>query len=268
MPELAEVEFYRKQWDCGLGQRVERVHLHASARVFRDSKPRVIRKALPGCVFRESRTHGKQLLFGFEPGVWLSAHLGMTGMLVTGAADHQPEKHDHLVLFQAERALIFRDARKFGHIRIDRGEKPPAWWAELPPEVHSREFTEELVASFLARRPKSAIKAVLLDQAGFPGIGNWMADEILWRVQLHPATRCREIPRATSRQLWQEVRRVSLEALSIVGTDWGDFPDNWLFNHRWKDGGICPRYACKEPLVRKELRSRTTCWCPKCQAPM
>ena len=35
---------------------------------------------------------------------------------------------------------------------------------------------------FLARHPKLPMKAVLLLQPGFPGVGNWMADEILWRA--------------------------------------------------------------------------------------
>ena len=30
------------------------------------------------------------------------------------------------------------------------------------------------------------VKAVLLMQERFPGIGNWMADEVLWRAAIHP----------------------------------------------------------------------------------
>ena len=45
----------------------------------------------------------------------------------------------------------------------------------------------EKVADFLQRRARAPIKAVLLMQERFPGIGNWMADEILWRAAIHPA---------------------------------------------------------------------------------
>ena len=31
MPELAEVEWYRKQWDAGLGNKIVDVRLHAQA---------------------------------------------------------------------------------------------------------------------------------------------------------------------------------------------------------------------------------------------
>ena len=37
-------------------------------------------------------------------------------------------------------------------------------------------------------------------------------------------------------------------------------PDAWLFNHRWRDGGRCPRTG--RPLVRAEVGGRTTCWSP------
>jgi len=46
MPELAEVEYYRRQWDPGLRQKVLRVQLHAGKRIFRGSNPREIVRAL------------------------------------------------------------------------------------------------------------------------------------------------------------------------------------------------------------------------------
>jgi formamidopyrimidine-DNA glycosylase len=51
----------------------------------------------------------------------------------------------------------------------------------------------------------------------------------------------------------------------VIAPAWGDAPDSWLFNHRWKAGGRCPREGCDEPLKRETIRGRTTCWCPRCQ---
>ena len=42
MPELAEVEFYRRQWDPGVGAKVLAVKLHARKRIFRGSNTREI----------------------------------------------------------------------------------------------------------------------------------------------------------------------------------------------------------------------------------
>jgi formamidopyrimidine-DNA glycosylase len=40
-------------------------------------------------------------------------------------------------------------------------------------------------------------------------------------------------------------------------------PASWLFQHRWKPGGSCPR--CQSGLARATIASRTTAWCPSCQ---
>jgi len=44
-----------------------------------------------------------------------------------------------------------------------------------------------LMEQFLTRHGRAPIKAVLLLQSGFPGIGNWMADEILGNRKSIPA---------------------------------------------------------------------------------
>lgn len=266
MPELAEVEFYRKQWDPGCDSQILKVDLHPSARVFRDTDPAQLAKGLTRSVLVSSEAHGKQMLFRFSPEGWLSLHLGMTGSMHLAAQDHQPEKHDHLVLRQTERSLIFRDPRLFGRVVYYPGPEVPAFWKALPPAILSRSFTQKRLEAFLSRHPKSVIKALLLDQQGFPGIGNWMADELLWRIGLHPATRCAEIPSARVPQMWRELKALCRVSLDTIGVDWSDPPDSWLFNHRWKDGGICPRRGCRIELIRETIRGRTTCWCPRCQA--
>src|SRR5258706_15942205 len=70
MPELAEVEFYRREWRCGLRARIEAVRLHADKRIFRGIAPGLLQKSLPGSRLLESEAHGKQLLFRFSNGGW------------------------------------------------------------------------------------------------------------------------------------------------------------------------------------------------------
>src|SRR6187551_3300322 len=102
MPELAEVEYYRKKWDPGLGERIVAVQLHAQKRVFRGSNPRELRRALTGTRLLKSIARGKQMLFCFSGGNWLGLHLGMSGTLRCEAAGYRAEKHDHLVLQQKQ----------------------------------------------------------------------------------------------------------------------------------------------------------------------
>ena len=91
MPELAEVEYYRRQWDPGVGQEILRVQLHAGKRIFRESNPREIVRALAGSRFLRSSSWGKQMLFEFSGGNWIGIHLGMTGTLRIEAPWVRPE---------------------------------------------------------------------------------------------------------------------------------------------------------------------------------
>ncbi len=267
MPELAEVEYYRKQWDPGIGETVERVRTHPTARVFRDTPAAAIRRGLEGTRFLASQAHGKQMIFAFSGGAWLGLHLGMSGELKTASPNSLPEKHDHLILVLESISLVFRDPRMFGKVTLERTDdgEPPVWWRELPPQPLDPGFTKTRVRDFVRRFPKTPVKTLLLDQRGFPGIGNWMADEICWQMRIAPHDPAGGLDESTLDVLWKTTRRISREALRIIGTDWGDPGDTWLMNHRWRDGGICPRRGCRTELVRADLRGRTTCWCPKCQ---
>lgn len=263
MPELAEVEYYRKQWDVGLRRRIDAVQLHARKRIFRGTDTRALVRELTGSRLVQSTARGKQMVFRFSGGSWLGIHLGMTGALRIEPAGFRPEKHDHLVLQQAKRALVFRDPRQFGRVRFYHGEGTPEWWSEASPEIGSTAFNTRYVAEFLARHRRAPIKAVLLLQSGFPGIGNWMADEILWRARIAPSTPSGDLTATERAALRRATRFVSREALRIIGPDDGDLPNSWLIHHRWKPGGVCPRDAT--PLARGTIGGRTTAWCPKCQ---
>lgn len=268
MPELAEVEFYRRQWDPGMGERVAWVRTHPAARIYRDVPAAAVERGLAGRRFLGGRAHGKQMLFEFSGGAWLGLHLGMSGELDVAPPDHEPGRHEHLVLALGPLSLVFRDPRMFGRLGLDlvEADGPPRWWRELPPQPLDPGFTTAHLGRFAKRFPKTPLKTLLLDQRGFPGIGNWMADEICWQLRLHPATPAGALDDGHFAALRRTARRVCREALRVIGTDWGDMPDSWLMNHRWRDGGTCPRRDCRSGLLREDLRGRTTCWCPRCQA--
>jgi formamidopyrimidine-DNA glycosylase len=263
MPELAEVEYYRKRWDCGRGEEILRVQAHHGKRVFRGLAVAQLKKELTGAVFTRSEARGKQLLFRFSGDRWLGLHLGMTGKLSAAPPDFHPGKHDHLVLYQRARALVFHDPRVFGRVRFASQSTAPPWWESLPSAITSREFTRQRLASFLRRHRKLSIKPTLLLQSGFPGVGNWMADEILWRAGLEPRRAAGSLSGNEVRALWRSLRFVCRGAMNHVSTDFSDPPRGWLFHARWKPGGHCPIHHTV--LVRESIGGRTTAWCPHCQ---
>ncbi len=263
MPELAEVEFYRKQWSPGLGQTIEKVLLHPKARIFREADSTAIGKALKGSRLVDSLAHGKQMCFRFSNDSWLGIHLGMSGRLQTAHPEIVPSRHEHLVLVTDKLALVFTDPRMFGKVLHDRSASPPVWWAGLPPQPQESAFDRKRFREILSRHPRQPLKALLLDQESFPGVGNWMADEILWRARIHPASRPLELSAYKRGQLFGKVKEVCADALRVIGTDWGNPPDSWLFNHRWKRGGTCP--VSGQPLEFITVGGRTTCYSPAIQ---
>jgi formamidopyrimidine-DNA glycosylase len=268
MPELAEVEFYRKRWDAAAGEKIVAVHLHPAAKIFRGTEVDSLRRGLLGANFESSLAAAKQMLFRFSGDAWLGIHLGMSGELRVEAPDYVPNKHDHLVLVTARHALVFTDPRMFGRVQFHQGAEPPRWWTHIAPAILSPKFTVKAVAEFLRRRGRAPIKAVLLMQERFPGIGNWMADEILWRAVIHPKRLAGSLQPAEIRTLWRECRRVCRLALDTIAGRGRTLPrdlnvkipDSWLFNHRWEAGGRCPRTGAR--LMREEVGGRTTCWSP------
>jgi formamidopyrimidine-DNA glycosylase len=268
MPELAEVEFFRKRWSAGHRAKVLAVHVHAGKKVFRGCDPREISRRLTGTRLLGSQTAAKQMLFRFSGHHWLGVHLGMTGELRVEPPGYVATKHDHLIFVQQQRQLVFNDPRMFGGILFHHGKTAPAWWTKIAPAILSPEFTIKAVQDFLRRRARTPIKAVLLLQERFPGIGNWMADEVLWRAAIHPQRPAGALTTAEVRTLHHVCRQVCRGALRTIAGQGAYLPPDlnahiprtWLFWHRWADGGRCPR--TKQPLCRAEIGGRTTCWSP------
>lgn len=269
MPELAEVEFYRKRWHlAAVGQTVSAVRAHAAKKIFREAPAPRIRRGLQGATLVSSQTAAKQMAFRFNNGAWLGIHLGMTGELTSAALGHRAGKHDHLVIDCDEVSLVFTDPRMFGGVRFHPGPEAPDWWSRIAPDLLSPAFTRQALQDFLTRRSRAPIKAVLLMQERFPGIGNWMADEILWRAAIHPAQLSGSLEPQEVAKLYREIRAVCRNALNRIAGQ-GDLlphdlnvgiPETWLFNHRWRDDGTCPRSGIA--LERAEIGGRTTCWSP------
>jgi len=263
MPELAEVEYFRRQWDSGFGSRVIAVASHPKMRVFRGTDVAALQKALTGARLLGSEGHGKQMLFRFSGGASLGIHLGMSGRLRAEATGMSPGKHDHLMLLQEQRSLVYCDPRMFGRLRLAVGNGVPEWWRNLPPTVISPAFTRTLLAEQLMRRRRSPVKAALLDQDLFPGVGNWMADEIMWQIKMHPATRAGDLNVLQQHDLWRVSRRICRTALKTIGVDWSEPPKNWLIHRHWQKRGRCPRDGTL--LDHGTIAGRTTVWCPVCQ---
>ena len=135
MPELAEVEFFRRRWqEAAKNKPVTRVLAHERARSLRGVDIPALRRALVGARLVTSAASAKQMAFRFSRGAWLGVHLGMSGELRVEPADYAPGRHDHLALFTARHALIYTDPRMFGRVQFQAAAPAPATQSRPAPQ--------------------------------------------------------------------------------------------------------------------------------------
>lgn len=98
------------------------------------------------------------------------------------------------------------------------------------------------------------------------GIGNWVGDEVLYHAKLHPEQYCDEFSDAQIKKLHESVVYVCQTAIDKLA-DSDEFPDHWLFNHRWGKGSKDAATALPngEKLAFITVGGRTSCYAPNVQ---
>ncbi|MFG3662209.1 Fpg/Nei family DNA glycosylase [Streptomyces sp. NPDC047706] len=258
MPELPDVEAYRKVFEsCASGRVVRRVEVR-DAGVLHGVSARRLREALEGRRFTGLERHGKWLLARTGGGLTLMLHFGMTGRLVCEHPDAPAEPHDRVLLTVGrDRQLRFRDQRKLQGLWLADGAGVARLLDRQGPDamaVGRAGFETAL------RGRRGSLKTALTDQAVLAGLGNLLADEILWRAGLRPTGRASDLTEADRRRLYTRMRST---LRSAVGAGCVPPRDSWLTGHRDDPDPQCPR--CGTHLRRTRLGGRTTVWCPRCQ---
>jgi formamidopyrimidine-DNA glycosylase len=146
-------------------------------------------------------------------------------------------------------ALLLIDPRRLGRVRLD----PPI--EALGPDAAG--ITAAQFRAALARGT-APVKARLLNQGKLAGIGNLLADQVLWQAKIHPARRLDELTQADVDRLFRAVRRSIESAVADGGVH--TLP---IVSLR-KAGALCPR--CGAPMVHGTVAGRTTWWCSREQA--
>jgi formamidopyrimidine-DNA glycosylase len=281
MPELPEVETVCRVIRHALvGKRITNVEVVRDAIFFSGAAPATIEKALVRRTVSGVGRHGKFFwlsLAGKGPTVF--GHLGMSGW-VRELATEGTRLHGHgeapfddkqgrprflkLGIYARDGSgIVLTDPRRLGRVWL--GESPDTdsrvqrlgrdAFDDLPSEA-------ELLAMFSRRR--IPIKAVLLDQGALAGIGNWIADEVLYQARIAPKRSAATLTAAEVRLLRRAIRSVLARAVK-VGADHRRFPKSWLFEHRWGGTRGADQIA-GERIVREEVGGRTTAWVPSRQS--
>ncbi|WP_375483077.1 DNA-formamidopyrimidine glycosylase family protein [uncultured Jatrophihabitans sp.] len=277
MPELPEVESARAVIErSALGRRIADVDDRDTYEC-RPHQPGELREALVGRTLASANRRGKLMWCETSglgrsrtPGPSLALHLGMAGRILAtqgattdeggdyagprgrpqqGSATRKPEWDRFTITFTDGGTLRLFDKRRLGRVYLN-------------PDVDALgpDAGEITATDFRARvgRGTLPIKARLLDQATLAGVGNLLADEVLWQAEISPRTEAGRLTTDDLARLRRDLRKAIRHAIRLGGVHHGE-----IIPYRAR-GEHCPR--CGAEMVRGTVGGRTTWWCSKEQA--
>lgn len=260
MPELPEVEAYRRLGERVVGRRVAEVVAPDAWYLKRGLTAPALGAALEGRRLIAVRRTGKVLLYDTEDGgPVLGLRFGMSGRLVVDgtagvysllySSNRELDRYDRFGLrFDNGGELRIRDPRRLGGVELD------------PPEARLGPDALTVGPAALARAlagSRAPLKARLLDQSHLAGVGNLAADEALWRAALDPARPAGSLTPTELRRFHRHLRATLSDLIAGGGSHSGE-----LMAER-RPGGACPKDGT--PLVRRTVGGRTTWSCPRHQ---
>ncbi|MGD1848773.1 MAG: Fpg/Nei family DNA glycosylase [Salibacteraceae bacterium] len=256
MPELPEVEIFRRYFErTSLQQSVTQIDFLDDKVLSTDAAE--IESALVNHTFFATTRIGKYLFAQIDSGKFLLFHFGMTGSLSYYQASIDPPKFSRLIIqFDTGYHLAFVCPRKFGRIELVTNLKEYQGKKKLGPDFLTIDKNGFKTA---IQKRMTKIKPALLEQKHFAGIGNWIADEMLFQAKIHPERLCKSLTNRDLNLLFNSGIQTIEEAIAH-DTHYGSFPDFMFVNHR-KEGAKCPR--CGAEVIRMVVGGRGTFICTK-----
>lgn len=280
MPELPEVETVVRGLQVLLpGRTITAIRLGKTDFI---DDPAELEQLLPGSRVTAIHRHGKFIVVHVEkPALTQAApgappthlhfiiHLGMTGQLIVLPASMPSALHTHVwISLDNGKELRYIDPRRFGRMLIlpeGHSESVLDPSGLDPLEVSAAEFQKHLTTR------RARIKAVLLDQRMFRGMGNIYTDESLWRARIHPARLASALRREEVTRLHRAMQKILLEAIGLGGSSISDYvnaeglPGEFQIRHRvyQREGKKCTR--CGSQIHRIIVAGRGSYFCPRCQ---
>lgn len=274
MPELPEVERGRKLAEAvTVGRSIEQVWCDDDPIVFDGVEPNRWRTALEGKRVVAAKRWGKQLWLELDAPPHPLFHFGMSGgfktpsstplQLKSGPREDTsvwPPRFLKIRLHLDDGGeLAMTDGRRLGRIllREDPEREPPVGKLGFDPLLampSPKRFSE------LLRGRGGILKTLLLDQSFAAGVGNWIADEVLFQAGIDPRRRASSLTEAEARRLRTKLGAIVKRAVDANADD-SLYPRTWLFHRRWGKQDDA-RTTRGEQIEHLTIGGRTTAWVP------
>ena len=252
---MLEVETYRRHAEAVVGRTVAEVDVPDAWYVKRGAPAEVV-AAVRGRTVAGVRRIGKLLILDLDDESRLGLRFGMSGrLLVDGGAAidrlqyasgrNEPAWDRFGLRFIDGSDLRIRDPRRLGGVELEPDE------GRLGVDAGAATLADLEAA---LGRSVAPLKARLLDQARIAGIGNLLADEILFRAGLDPVRAAGSLSSTERRRLHKAIGRVIAELTARGGSHTGDARQAMALD------GLCPRDGA--PLQVRRVGGRTAVSCP------
>jgi len=216
----------------------------------------------------------------------LGFHQRMSGRLLIVERDFKDKYIRRRFKLSDGKDLVFHDVRRFGVIWYGPAKKvlEDNYFKTLGTDaltvglqgmknlIKSPSLEKRGEGTIALKRRRGAVKAFLLDQKNIAGIGNIMADEILWKAKIHPERKISALDEKEILLLWRALRSVLKKSIKLGGStmrDWfhPDGDSGGYFEKRviyGREGKKC--FRCHTEILRKKIAGRSSYYYAKCQS--
>ena len=259
MPELPEVEMYRRYFeDTALHQKISDIEIH---------HPKVLgamdeefSTLLVGDSFRGTQRWGKTLFLSTVKNKTVYMHFGMTGHLEYYNHSLEAPRYSRVIFnFENGFNLAYISKRMFGRLGITLDVDNYVTNKSLGKD--SLEISEEQFIAALSKKNKN-VKAALLDQSVSAGVGNWIADEILYHALVYPTSPVKKLSFEQLQNIFAKMREIMEVAIEVDAIR-EELPPHYITRYGRKTSIDCPR--CKNVIDKTEVGGRGTYACSTCQ---
>ncbi|XP_062155480.1 formamidopyrimidine-DNA glycosylase-like isoform X3 [Alnus glutinosa] len=253
MPELPEVEVARRAVEehC-VGKKIKKAVIANDSKVIDEVSPSDFEAALLGKTVISAHRKGRNLWLQLDSPPFPSFQFGMAGAIyINGVA-----------VTKCKRSAVNDTDEwpsKYSKYLIEPAAVPPI--SGLGPDPLLEPMTVDEFFESLRKKKKFAIKALLLDQSFIAGIGNWIADEVLYQARIHPLQRATSLSKENCADLHKCVKEVIEKAIE-VGADSSQFPKNWIYHSREKKSNA---FVDGKKIDFINAGGRTTAYVPELQ---
>lgn len=212
---------------------------------------------------------GKYIIFHLTNDTYLISHLRMEGKYFLTIKDSLKSPHILVTFETTNYDLYYQDVRKFGVMYTKTSD---TLFTTEPLVVVGNDPIEGVDVDNVYKRISKLnkpIKETLLDQSIISGLGNIYVDEVLFKAQISPLRKTKDVTLKELENIVLYSKEIFLDSIALGGTTIRSFTSSYHHIGHYQDKLLvhtkktCPICNSKIEVIR--VGGRSSYYCPLCQ---